>query len=65
MSEPARVVLTATITFAWKETAQDWRDCMRDPSSRQELLEIAKAHWEENWWDLLERTPEDVRIDAA
>ena len=65
MPEHARVRLTATITFAWVETSHDWPDIMRDPSSCQELLELAKAYWEENWKDLIEQTPEDVQIDAA
>jgi hypothetical protein len=65
MPEPVRVRLIATITFTWEETSHTWRDIMRDPSSRQELLERTKAYWEKNWEDLIERTPEDVRIDAA
>lgn len=63
MPKPARIRLTATITFTWEETSHDWFNIMRDPSSQQELRTLVKAYWEKNWQDLIERTPEDVRID--
>ena len=53
MPKPARIRLTATITFTWEETSHDWFNIMRDPSSQQELRTLVKAYCEKNWQDLI------------